>query len=78
MKLGRIFCQNKNSLELLNTIFENSSLKGSLEQIKKRLNFCFCRRILENNRQPFLRMLMTVHTLSVNIVRCLREGIQKG
>ena len=31
----RIFCQNKNSLELLNIIFENSSPKGSLEQIKK-------------------------------------------
>ena len=25
----RIFCQNKNSLELLNIIFENSSPKGS-------------------------------------------------
>ena len=28
----RIFCQNKNSLELLNIIFENSSPKGSFRE----------------------------------------------
>ena len=29
--------------------------KGLLERIKKKLNFCFCRRILENNWQPLLK-----------------------
>ena len=31
------FCQNKNSLELLNIIFENSSPKGSLGANKKKI-----------------------------------------
>ena len=46
---------NKNSLKLLNIIFENSSPKGSFgTNKKKKLNFCFCRRILENCWQPLL------------------------
>ena len=35
----RIFCQNKNSLELLNIIFENSSPKGSFGANKKKVEF---------------------------------------
>ena len=35
-ELSYFFCQNKNSLELLKIIFENSSPKGYLEQIKKK------------------------------------------
>ena len=63
-ELSYFFCQNKNSLELLKIIFENSSPKGYLEQIKKKkLNFCFCRRTLENYWQPLLKGLwvQTVH-----------------
>ena len=33
------FCQNKNSLELLNIIFENSSPKGSFGANKKKFEF---------------------------------------
>ena len=33
------FCQNKNSLELLNIIFENSSPKGSFGANKKKFAF---------------------------------------
>ena len=43
-----VFFQNKNLLELLNIIFENNSPKGYFGANKKKLNFCFCRRILEN------------------------------
>ena len=32
--------------------------KGLLEQIKKNLNFCFCRRILENYWQPLLNKVI--------------------
>ena len=59
-----IFCQNKNSLELLKIIFENSSPKGYFgANEKKKLNFCFCRRTLENYWQPLLKGLwvQTVH-----------------
>ena len=35
----RMIRQNKNSLELLSTIFENSSLKGSFGENKKRVEF---------------------------------------
>ena len=52
----RNFCQNKNSLELLNIIFENSSPKGSFGANKKKMNFCFCRRIRENYWQPLLNL----------------------
>ena len=34
--------------------FKTVHQKGLLEQIKKKLNFCFCRRILENYWQPLL------------------------
>ena len=34
--------------------------KGLFEQIKKKLNFCFCRRILENYWQPLLTNLLKV------------------
>ena len=33
------FCQNKNSLKLLNNIFENSSPKGSFGANKKKFEF---------------------------------------
>ena len=48
------FFQNKNSLELLSIIFENDSPKGSFGANKKKLNVCFCRRIVENYWQPLL------------------------
>ena len=53
--------------------------KGLLEQIKKKLNSCFCRRIPENYWQPLLRLSTaeggfsifkknTVEVFSVNII----------
>ena len=42
----------------MNIIFENDSPKGSFWANKKKLNFCFCRRILENYWQPLLNNMI--------------------
>ena len=42
----------------MNIIFENDSPKGSFWAKKKKLNFCFCRRILENYWQPLLNNMI--------------------
>ena len=57
------FLPKKNLLELLNIIFENSSLKGYFGANKKKFEFCFCRRILENYWQPLLRRVLMVFAL---------------
>ena len=56
--------------EELNIILKTVHQKGLLEQIKKKLKFYFCRRILENYWQPLLSSLETSRLYLQLIITC--------
>ena len=56
----RMVRQNKNSLELLSTIFENSSPKGSFGENKKRVEFLLL-------SPDSLKLLTTSHKVLSNV-----------
>ena len=66
----RIFFQNKNSLELLNVIFENDSPKGTFWANKKKVEFL----LLSPDSRKLLTTSLNKHISKVCFVRIQSRG----